>query len=261
MTAGGEELVAVLLTMDAQLGLAQLVHKRYSRLWPDNPLRFRIPYNGMAQGPAMRYLTSQSDCEIVPCGREIRASLRALLHGIAESSWVFWCIDDRFPTWLDRGRLAAVHAELAALPLACEEVKLLRWREPLTAKAHIVGGSPFAEQRTRRQWGFWHHHFVRVGVLRRVFFDPALADGAGIQDFVANRLRGRGRSRRLPGAVEDRLFPGTALVPNAPLARLAEPLIEGRLTGNGLAALKHEGCEVPPYDAVARDKEYVWAEP
>ena len=252
---------AILLTMDAQVGLAELVHKRYSRLWPDNPLWFRIPNNGVARGPAMSYLESQADCEIVPCGREVKASLRALLDGIEESSWVFWCIDDRFPTWLDRERLAAVHSALADLPLSCEELKLLRWREPLTSKAHIVGGSPFTEQGRRRQWGFWHHHFVRAGVLRRVFLDPALADGAGIQDFIANRLRGRGRSRRLPGAVEERLFPGTALVPSAPLARLAEPVIEGRLTRNGLAALEQEGCEVPPYDVLARDKEYAWAEP
>lgn len=262
MTAGGgEEIVAVVLTLDAQLGLAELLHKRYSRLWPDNPLRFRIPHNGGARGQAMTYLMAQPDCAMVRCGREIRASLRALLHGIEETSWVFWCIDDRFPTWLDRGRLAAVHAGLADLPGSCEELKLLRWREPLTSKVHVVGGTLFTEQDQCRQWGFWHHHFVRAGVLRRVFLDPALADGAGIQDFVTNRLRGPGGSRGLPDAVEHRLFPGTALVPQVPLVRLAEPLIEGRLTRNGLEALKHEGCEVPPYDVVARDKEYVWAEP
>jgi hypothetical protein len=257
----GEGVVAIVLTMDAQLGLAELVHKRYSRLWPDNPFRFRIPFNGVARGPAMTYLMAQPDCEVVRTGREIRESLTALLDGIGDSSWVFWCIDDRFPIWLDRRRLAAVSAALAALPSSWEELKRLRWREPLRSKVHVVGGIPFTEQGTGREWGFWHHHFVRAGVLRRVFLDPAVADGAGIQDFVFNRLRGRGRSRRLPPTLEERLFPGAALVPQAPLARLGEPLIEGQLTRNGLAALTYDGCEVPPYGLVARDKEYVWAEP
>lgn len=54
--------------------------------------------------------------------------------------------------------------------------------------------------------------------------------------------------------------PGSALVPAA-LVRLAEPVIEGRLTGTGFAGLRREGCELPPYDVVDVDRVYVWAEP
>jgi len=257
----GEGLVALLLTMDAQLGLAELVHKQYARLWPDNPLRFRIPWNGSEEGPALTYLADQPDCEMVRCPRGIRASMGALLEGLTDSSWVFWCIDDRFPTWLDRRRLADVQIELSAAAPSWEEVKLLRWREPLAHQARILGGSSFLEQPRYRHWGFWHHHFVRAGVLRRVFLDPALGDDAGIQDFVFNRLRGTGRFRRLPRRLEARLFPGVALVPTAPLARLAEPLVGGRLTRNGLAALRGAGCEVPAYEVVEVGREYVWDKP
>ena len=56
------------------------------------------------------------------------------------------------------------------------------------------------------------------------------------------------------------MFPGAALIPTAPLVRLAEPLVKGRLTRDGLAALRAEGCEVPPYDRIDIDKEYIWAE-
>jgi hypothetical protein len=253
---------AILLTMDSQLGLAELVHKRYSILWPENPFTFRIPFNGSARGPAIAYLRQQPDCDIVTAERAIRSTMRALLEGIGDASWVFWCIDDRFPTWLDRPRMAAVHAELSASPDVWEEIKLLRWREPLTSRSHTVGGATFIEQSRDRQWGFWHHHFVRAGVLRRVFDDRTVADDAGIHDFVFNRLRsGRGRFRRLPRSVERRLFPGAALVPTSALARLAEPLVEGRLTRNGVAALRREDCEVPPYGVIAMDKEYVWDEP
>lgn len=252
---------AIVLTMDAQLGLAELAHKRYSHLWPDNPFAFRIPCNGVTIGPAISYLSAQPDCEIVPSGRRIRETVRALLEGIEDRSWVFWCTDDRFPTWVDKAHLAAVHAELVALPSAWEEIKLLRWHEPVTAESHTFGGSSFAVQSRYRHWGFWHHHFVRAGVLRRVFLDPAVADDAGIHGFVTNRLHGRPPTRRLGRAVEQRLFPGVALVPAAPLVRLAEPLVEGRLTRNGLEALQRESCEVPPYEVADIDKEYAWAEP
>lgn len=250
--------VAVVLTMDAQLGLAELVHKRYSVLWPDHPLTFRIPFNGLANGPAMAYLSAQDDCEIVRCRPGIRDSMAALLDGIDDPSWVFWCIDDRFPTWLDGPRLTSVHAALPAAPPAWDELKLLRWREPVASEPHTVGGATFLLQRRRRHWGFWHHHFVRAGVLRRVFSDPAVAGDAGIHDYMVSRLRGRGRRRRLPRRVETRLFPGAALVPTAPLARLAEPVIAGRLTRNGLAALQQDECEVPAYEVTDIDHEYVW---
>jgi hypothetical protein len=257
----GENLVAVVLTMDAQIGLAELVHKRYARMWPDNPFTFRIPYNGTAQGPAQRYLAGRPDCELVGCGAGIRESMGALLDGVGDRSWVFWCIDDRFPTWLDRDRLSAVTAALPGAPDGWEEIKLLRWREPVTRDLRGVAGSTFLVQDGARHRGFWHHHFVRAGVLRRVFSDRAVGDGAGIQDFVFNRLQGRGGGRRLSRRVEARLFPGTALVPTAPLARLGEPVVEGRLTRNGLVALRGEGCEVPPYEVVDRNVEYTGAEP
>ena len=103
---------AVLLTHDAQMGLAELVHKKYGSLWPGHPLTFRIPFNGSADGPALTYLRAQPDCQLVSTPRSIGASVLGLLDGVPGEEWVFWCIDDRYPTSLDVGAVIEVVAGL-----------------------------------------------------------------------------------------------------------------------------------------------------
>jgi hypothetical protein len=263
---------AMVLTHDAQLGLAELVHKRYSELWPDNGFTFRLPHNGAAPGPAFDYLREQPDCEIVPSGKGIKASMAALLTGVPDDDWVYWCIDDRFPVHLDARALRSVQVALDDGPDDLEEVKLLPWREPIGGARRTLGGVTFAVQRGQRERGFWHHHFARAGLLRRVFLRDGLAEDCRIDDVIntllrpvpdarwTGRLRGR-HVRRLPPLLDRAWFRGTALVPAVPLIRLAEPLVRGELTANGVAELRRLHCEVPAYPATTDAREYPTKEP
>ena len=72
----------------------------------------------------------------------VKGSMGTLLGGIGDLEWVFWCIDDRFPTgWI--GRRRTVIPELGTLPDEVEEVKLLRWREPLLQARLAIGATDF----------------------------------------------------------------------------------------------------------------------
>ena len=92
---------AIVLSHDVQLGLAELVHKAYAELWPGHPFTSACPGTASAPGPALAYLRGRRQWQLVPCRPGIKDTMRALLDGIPDDAWVFWCIDDRFPTWLD----------------------------------------------------------------------------------------------------------------------------------------------------------------
>ncbi len=235
---------AILLTHDAQLGLAELVHKTYARLWPGHPLQFRVPYARATDSAAFAYLSAQPDCRMVasPSGA-VKASMAALLDGVDDRDWVYWCIDDRFPITLDPAGVARIAAALDTLTPEVEEVKLLRWKEPLRRGRTTIAGAGFRAQAPgSRARGFWHHHFVRSGVLRAAFLGDDLAPDCAIYAVNARIQRD-----------EQRVFHGTALVPRKPLLSLGEPVVDRRLTRNGRAWLERMGCEVPPYDDVDRD--------
>jgi hypothetical protein len=106
---------AILLTHDPQIGLAELVHKSYARLWPDHPFVFRVPFARATRSRAFTYLSAQANCTMIASPASIKDSMAVLLDGIDDADWVFWCIDDRFPIRLEREAAATV---LEAVPLA-----------------------------------------------------------------------------------------------------------------------------------------------
>jgi hypothetical protein len=119
----------------------------------------------------------------------------------------------------------------------------------------------FVVQRTgSRQWGFWHHHFIRAGTLRRVFVREGSPDACTIESVLASVIHDNARPlARLAGVrtgAEADLFRGQALIPVRPLIRLGEPLVGGLLTSNGLAALRRLDCEIPSYATCGRRELY-----
>jgi hypothetical protein len=237
---------AILLTHDAQLGLAELVHKTYAELWPGHPFVFRVPFAAATGSAAFAYLSAQDNSRMIESPASIKESMATLLDGIDSSEWVFWCIDDRFPIRVRRAPAARILEDLGTLPAEVEEVKLLHWQEPLIPGRTAIGGRRFRHQAPgSRARGFWHHHFVRAGVLRAAFLGDDLARDCRIYA-VTERIKAR----------EERVFHGTAVVPARPLLRLGEPLVEGLLTRNGREWLERMQCDVPRYGNVDRDVEF-----
>ncbi len=237
---------ALLLTHDRQLGLAELVHKTYAQLWPEHPFTFRIPFARAGGSGAFSYLSAQRNCRMIRSPSGIKDSMAALLEGIDGCEWVFWCVDDRFAIALDRARVAAIVEALDTLPPGVEEVKLLRWKEPLLDERMTIGATDFRRQAPgSRARGFWHHHFVRADVLRGAFLADDLAQDCRIYA-ITERIQ---RSEEL-------VFAGDAQVAEATLLGLGEPLVEGRLTRNGRTWLKRMQCDIPPYRRMNRVVEF-----
>jgi glycosyltransferase involved in cell wall biosynthesis len=250
---------AIVLTFDVQLGLAELTHKRYLARWPNCPFTFRIPVNGAEPGPALGYLQAQPNCVLVPSPSPIGPSMQALLEGIDDDAWVYWCIDDRYPIWLDPDALDEICAGLDSCPPRVEEVKLLRWKERVSPRSVSVGSLPFTVQQPgTREWGFWHHHFIRAGTLRRVFGRPGLVGDYPIRDVLRPVIVDNKRASRARTGAEREIFSGEAIVPTRPLLRLGEPLKGRVLTANGLTELRRNHCQIPPYRSDVRHKVFAW---
>lgn len=241
----------IVLTYDEQAGLAELLHKSYAACWGEMPIHFRIAYNGKKEGSALDYLRSQADCELVQCSKGVSQSMRALLQGIDDREWVYWAIDDRYPLEVVAPRFRAALESLPELSEDIEEVKLLRWKDRKTPQTVEVGKERFFVQSTTdRCFGFWHHHFARAGVLRRVFLDPTIPPKNSIRH-IQRRLR----------ETPDEYYYGHAVLPSNPILKLAEPLRRGLLTSNGLRDLRRLGCEVPQYGYVDKAISFEWVEP
>jgi hypothetical protein len=183
---------------------------------------------------------------MIESSASIKESMAVLLDGIDGSEWVFWCIDDRFPVRVKRAAATRLVEDLSRLPRHVEEVKLLHWREPLLAGRMVIGGRRFRRQAPgTRARGFWHHHFVRAGVLRAAFLGEDVARDCRIYA-INERIKDR----------EGLLFRGTAVVADRPLLSLGEPLVEGLLTCNGREWLARMQCDVPRYGSVDRHVEF-----
>ena len=232
---------ALILTYDRQIGLADLVIRSYAKLWPDNPFEYLVPLNDPAaggvlvQGAPVRFVASPSP---------VRETMAALLGEVRDDEWVFWAIDDRYPVWLDAGRLSRLADDITRGAFdAFNGVRLLHWREELEGELVDTPHGPFRRLRPDGTYGFWHHHFVRAGLLRRSFLADELR---GVTDI---RAINQGLQAMAPLS-----FMHDVLVPAAGnLVHLDEPLVAGQLTRNGLQALQAFGCRVPDYGVL--DKE------
>ena len=86
-------------------------------------------------------------------------------------------------------------------------------------------------------WGFWHHHFLRAGVLKVVFINNTLPRPLQIRDLNTYFHKVQ------PLPVMDEV-----LLPSENIIDFAEPCWLGKLTLNGAKDLARHGCVVPDYE-------------
>ena len=162
---------ALVLTCDRYRVITEHMIGQYARLWPGHPFEFQIPYQedrGEDAPGRRRYLRTP---------RAIKATVLALLEGLGDEEWVYWCIDDKYPVRLE---LAAIVPLLAGLEdeeraAGMDGLLFCRVRQTMhdPAAALLPGtrtdaaGNVLLERRSWHQ--IWLHQFLRVKVLRGLF--------------------------------------------------------------------------------------------
>ena len=171
---------AIVLTCDRYRVITEHMILQYARHWPEHPFVFHVPYQEEAargeDGPRRRYRRTP---------RAIKATVLALLDGLPDREWVYWCIDDKFPVRLETGAIASMTAELDADPADdMDGLLFCRCRETLHDPAAALlphartdaAGRVFLERRSWHQ--IWLHQFLRVKVLRGLF--EGMPDDIGV---------------------------------------------------------------------------------
>jgi hypothetical protein len=240
---------AIVLTFDEQTGIAEMVYKRYMEIWPDCPLKFVIPFNSETN-PCIEYFSSRSNVTLLQSKPDVVSTVSSLLDGIPDQEWVFWCIDDRYPLSIRNAvPLARItnfletqgNSELRA-------VKLFRGKEKLSSKTYRIDDLLFYYQSCKTMWGFYHHHFLRAGILREFFLGKKMMTEKGIKSICDIHMYHEEKyHRRNKFNTQGVLLPHENIVES-----FLEPTRKGRLTTSALQLLGYYEChQIPAYEPIS----------
>ena len=160
---------AVVLTCDRYHAFTGHMISSYNELWPQHPFKFLIPYQTYPSALAEKHGPM---AEFVPSPKSIMGTFHALLdHLPDDDEWIYWCIDDKYPIWIDTSVAndllhwlpAASNTVSGVLMCRCRglnhSANLLPWRGTKTP-----GGVSLLRRRNILQ--IWIHQFVRVKTIR-----------------------------------------------------------------------------------------------
>ncbi len=88
-------MLAIVLSCDRYHDFARHMIARYQALWSDHPFTFRVPWQ--------EHRPTFASFPIDPVRTEvgIRQTVLTLLEDIDDETFIYWCIDDKFPIHLD----------------------------------------------------------------------------------------------------------------------------------------------------------------
>lgn len=272
---------AIVLSFDPHLEIANLVVESYKRLWPDCPLRFRIPFT--ERDPASIF--HAENVEFVPTPSDIRSTMENLLRDLPEQEFVFWCIDDRFPIEIfNVAALWAVFDFVSGQPSNIDSIKLTdltvegvqgkieksksiqflknfrrtrrsredtNWRQQEEGTTRdpsfALGGQQFFRQLGHPKNGFYMPQFTTPAFLKRFFFASDLPAIYGIRDFHRFLLSGKFE--------HESYFPGKFLL------SVGESTFGGKLSAACHAQMIRLGLTPPRIEIVNDYKIYSDREP
>jgi hypothetical protein len=233
---------AITLTFDQRRSILEHMLKTYAVHWPGNPFSFLIPYQENTQVDA-----HGQEIEFVRSEPGIKETVSALLGGLPDEEWIYWCIDDKFLVDLDADAAAyfAGWIEKQTSPAFaglcfCRARRLLSPDTVcMVAGAQTDRGDNLLLRYNYSQ--FWLHQFLRVRVVRDLF--TSFPD----REFVAKEMDGF-ISTEKPGE-------GTNLfVTEKNFAVFGESTLAGRLTTGCIANMRKLSFDVPEeFEIVERE--------
>jgi hypothetical protein len=221
---------AIVLTCDRYHPFAAHMIMRYEVVWPLHPFTFHVPYQ-RAPLPGARVAPRRTR-------ESIRATVLDLLEEFDDETWVYWCIDDKYPIQFVQPTVARLaEAVLSERLPAVDGLLFCRCRRLLLPQYLRIGrraGPAGTVLLARRDYSqIWIHQFLRVKVLRQLFLRlPETVAEASILDALKDRIA-------LPG--DHRLY-----VVETNLAVFGESTSGGRVTSNCAASLGALGLGTPP---------------
>lgn len=143
----------------------------YDTLWPGNPFTFFVPYTH--DKPSGWDTTSS--ITFVHAPNAIKACALKLLESCEDNEWVYWCIDDKYPMYLDvaviQKTMAYIHSaasnEVSSICVSRSRGLML---SALIDENDLISIAPSLTAVRRLRFNqIWYHQFIRAGVLKYMF--------------------------------------------------------------------------------------------
>lgn len=234
---------AIVLSCDKYHPLASHMLNAYEVLWPTHPFTFMVPYQNKQNLDSWKGISKISMVRTPP---EIKGTVLTLLEGTNDDEWIYWCIDDKYPTRIDQSALTAIYQTLSAFPstesCGVAFTRCRRWQKPeyLYPGTHEfcmvkrVGIWPSRVRLLQRRdySQIWLHQFIKAKALRRLFnrFPEEVSTPKEL-DKIKNELE-------LPP--DHKLY-----VTQKSYASYAESTTRGHITKNTASSMKKHGFPIP----------------
>ncbi len=159
---------AIVLTYDRNRVLTDHMIQCYEKLWPNHPFIFQVPYQELP--PSVQ----TNRVQYTYCPADIQGTVRTLLHNLDDEEMVYWCIDDKYPIWLNIRRIENIHQYLFSSNESIISGLLFCRCRGMWNKKNLTGkkwtdnqGNVYLERRNYQQ--IWIHQYLKVKVLRHLF--------------------------------------------------------------------------------------------
>jgi len=203
----------------------------YEELWPGHPLEFFVPYQ---QDRSIGSKTGRSRIKFIKTAPGFHDTVLTLLEGLRGDDWVYFCIDDKFPTWVNVPLMSGVFDRVrsgAANPPQVAGLAFTRARAavswPNISLEERVGFGVRAYHR-RSMTNFWFHRLVRVQVLLDFFTKLPPVSSAKEMDFYSRQFK----------------YDAVFLTTRSHALSLSESTSRGRVTASALKSLQSRQIDV-----------------
>lgn len=212
---------AIMLSYDNNHRYCELAYRMYMDLWPTCPYHFYIPWNEHKP----KFFTDKSNVTLVQCSSRIMPTMQALLDGVEDDEWVYWCIDDRFPVYIDMSNMQQLHDQLYDYI----DFDFVRpYYPPFPQKIinscniklnYFPSDHEYMIQNKRQEWGYYMHQYCKAQMLKRIYFKGDLDTIDDFHVYVMTSIHNTVGLIRSDSKLD--------------FMRFKEPLIDGKETSDG----------------------------
>ena len=160
---------AIVLTYDRNASITEHMIKCYEDLWPNNPFTFRISFQNENR------CIIRSNREYIKTSPGIKETVLELLSDLDDETWIYWCIDDKYPIKLHLPYIEFLHRSLNLNDISdMSGIIFCRARNMLNPDClldqHLYLSTEILIER-KAYHQIWIHQFLKVKVIRYLFLN------------------------------------------------------------------------------------------
>jgi hypothetical protein len=227
----------IVLTYDDRISFTELMVKSYCALCSNiTNISFRIPYNN---DKTLDYINTFPG-KIIPikCNKAMKPTMRALLEGMSDDSFVYWCSDDRYINqFTNRQIFKQLINVLSQQQSNIEAVRILTIPAQQNKKITTLLNNQITLYKFSDAvvHGFWNHHFIKKHCLENIFINNNLPENYSL------------RQLHILLSENNKKYDHNIYTVTNSICVLGETTYHDKMTANCLTAMRQYNINIPAY--------------